>query len=178
MSSAEQQPVPDDALLKTYRGGSRPERWGGYADCFSIHVDRALTLEQWVVAFYTSPVFRIERLILKMLARAPSTDQQARDLAAGRRDTFAVWVVGARTDDQLLMCDRYGKTRSWFRVAPHASGGTALQFGSAVAARRGSDGTARMSRGFSVLLGFHKLYSKVLIGAAKRRALSTRQSAR
>jgi hypothetical protein len=35
-----------------------------------------------------------------------------------------------------------------------------------------------MSRGFSVLLGFHKLYSKVLIGAAKRRALSTRQSAR
>jgi hypothetical protein len=106
------------------------------------------------------------------LARAPSTDQQARDVADGRREAFAVWVVGARTKDQLLMCDRYGKTRSWFRVVPAGSGGTILQFGSAVAGRRGSDGERRMSGGFEALIGLHKFYSKVLIVAARRRAKS------
>lgn len=168
MSFVEQQPVPHDALLKTYRGGNRPELWGQYGDCFSVEVNRVVTLAQWVFAFYTSPVFRLERVILHVLARAPSNDQQAKDVAEGRRETFAVWVVGARTTDQLLMCDRYGKTRSWFRVTPQESGGTVLQFGSAVAARRGSQGGTHMSGGFGVLLGLHKIYSKVLIGAAKR----------
>ncbi len=169
---AEQQPVPGDALLQTYRG-DRPERWGRYADCFSVHVDQAITLNQWVLAFYTSRLFRIERVILGVFARAPSTDEQAREVAAGQRETFAVWMVGARTHDQLLMCDRYGATRSWFRVVP-VEGGTVLQFGSAVAARRASDGSIRVGRGFSVMLGLHKIYSKLLIGAAMRRAISAR----
>jgi hypothetical protein len=172
MSFVEQQPVPHDALLQTYRGGNRPELWGEYGDCFSVQVNRVVTLPQWVFAFYTSPMFRLERVILHVLARAPSNDQQAQDLAEGRRETFAVWVVGARTKDQLLMCDRYGKTRSWFRVTPQASGGTVLQFGSAVAARPGSHGGTRMSGRFKVLLGLHKIYSKLLIGAAKHRAMS------
>jgi len=174
MSVVEQHPVPDDALLRTYRGGHRPELWGQYGDCFSVRVDRAVTLSQWVFAFYTSPLFRIERCILRLLAKAPSSDQQAEDLAAGRRETFAVWVVGARTQDQLLMCDRYGKTRSWFRIVPQSSGGTVLQFGSAVVARKGLDGAAGMGGGFKVLLGMHKLYSRLLISAAKNRAASRR----
>ena len=172
MYRVEQQPVPNDALLRTYRGGSRPELWGHYQDCFAVQVDRAVTLSQWVVAFYTSPLFRIERFILGLLAKAPSLDQQAQDVVEGRRETFAVWVVGARTKDQLLMCDRYGKTRSWFRVVPQESGGTLLQFGSAVAARRSADGAAGMSARFKALLGFHKRYSILLIGAARNRALS------
>lgn len=172
MSVVEQQPVPNDALLRTYRGGNRPELWGHYQDCFAVRVDRAVTLSQWVVAFYTSPVFRIERFILRLLAKAPSLDQQAQDVVEGRRETFAVWVVGARTTDQLLMCDRYGKTRSWFRVVPQGTGGTLLQFGSAVAARRTADGAAVMSGRFKALLRFHKRYSILLIGAARNRALS------
>ncbi len=47
-----------------------------------------------------------------------------------------------------------------------------LQFGSAVAARGGATGGTRMSGGFKVLLGLHKVYSKLLIGAAKHRAMS------
>ncbi len=174
MSSVEQQPVPHDALLRTYRGGNRPELWGQYGDCFTVQVDRAVTLSQWVFAFYTSPLFRIERFILRVLAKAPSNDRQAEDLAAGRRETFAIWVVGARTQDQLLMCDRYGKTRSWFRIVPQSSGGTMLQFGSAVAARNRLDGAVGMSGGFKVLLGLHKIYSRLLISAAKHRAASRR----
>lgn len=171
MRGIAQLPVADDALLKTYRGGGHPERWGRYGDCFSVPVDRAVTLSEFVFAFYTSPVFRIERWILRVLVRAPSSDEQAREIAEGRGDTFAVWTVGARTADQLLMCDRYGKTRSWFRVVPQ-TGGTVLQFGSAVAANRAETGSMKMSRWFGVLLGFHRLYSRVLLGSAMRRVMA------
>ena len=173
MRGIAQRPVAEDALLKTYRGGKHPERWGHYGDCFSVLVDGSVTLSQFVFAFYTSPVFRIERLILQVLVGAPSTDEQAREVAEGRGDSLAVWTVGERTPTQLLMCDRYGKTRSWFRVVPHASGGTLLQFGSAVAARPGEMDSVKMSRGFGVLLGFHRLYSRVLLAAASRRVLAT-----
>ena len=103
MRGIAQQPVADDALLKTYRGGGHPERWGRYGDCFSVHVDGSVTLSQFVFAFYTSPVFKIERWILRALVGAPSTDEQARAVAEGRGDTFAVWTAGARTPTQLLM---------------------------------------------------------------------------
>jgi len=132
-----------------------------------------VTLSEFVFAFYTSPVFRMERLILRVLAGAASTDGQARELAEGREETFAVWTVGARTVDQLLMCDRYDKTRSWFRVMAQGAGVTVLQFGSAVAGRRRGDGTRGMSRAFGLLLGFHRLYSRMLLKAAARRCGGT-----
>jgi len=174
MPAIAQCPVAEDSLLRTYRGGKHPERWGHYGDCFSASVDRAVTLGEFVLAFYTSPAFRMERLILRVLARAASTDGEARELAGGRAETFAVWTVGARTLDQLLMCDRYGKTRSWFRVVPLAAGRTVLQFGSAVAGRPRGDGAWGMSRSFGVLLGFHRLYSRALLKAAVRRCGNTK----
>ena len=169
MPAIAQCPVAEDSLLRTYRGGKHPERWGHYGDCFSVPVDRAVTLSKFVFAFYTSPVFRVERWILRVVAGAASTDGEARALAEGRGEAFAGWTVGARTVDQLLMCDRYGKTRSWFRVVPLAARGTVLQFGSAVAGRPRGDGAWGMSRSFGVLLGFHRLYSRVLLAAAVKR---------
>jgi hypothetical protein len=168
--------LPEDALLKTYRGGRHPETWDGYGDCFVLSIDRAVSLAEYVLAFYTAPLFRIERVILLVLAGSPSSDEEARQLAAGLRDSFAVWKVSARTETQLLMSDRYGKTRSWFRVTPQESGSTLLQFGSAVAARAGANGSARMSGGFSVLLGFHRLYSRRLLRSTKRQLLRTSAS--
>jgi hypothetical protein len=160
--------VPDDALLRTFRGGKCPERWGRYADCFAVNVDREVTLAQFVFAFYTSPLFRIERGLLRLLINAPSSRADARAIADGTSDKFAAWYVGQRTATQLLMCDRYERTRSWFRVEPESSGGTRLQFGSAVAAKPGekNDAPARPA-GFSVLLSFHVLYSRALLHAAK-----------
>jgi hypothetical protein len=176
--SITQQPAPPDSLLMSYRGGARPERWGQYGDCFSVNLKRRVTLEEFVSAFYTTWVFKIERRMLRWVMRAASTDAQARGVAAGTQDAFAIWRVGARTETQLLMCDRYESTRSWFRVAP-IEGGTLLQFGSAVAAARGGrgggrggGGTASMGGGFQLLLGFHVLYSKVLLRAAATRLMA------
>src|SRR5258708_31224580 len=132
MFSITHEPVPDDALLRTFRGGTHPERWGRYADCFAVGVDRDVALAEFVFAFYTSPLFRIERGLLRLLINAPSSRSDARAVADGTTDKFAAWYVGQRTSTQLLMCDRYERTRSWFRVAPKSGGGKHLQVGSAV----------------------------------------------
>jgi hypothetical protein len=168
-----QESVPQDSLLTTYRGGARPDRWGHQGDCFSVAVDRVVSLADFVFAFYTSPVFRIERLILAVVARAKSSDSDARAVAEGLSQEFAIWRVAVRTETQLLMCDRYEKTRSWFRVLPTGGGSTVLQFGSAVAAQRNSQtGAVTMSLGFRWLMGVHVLYSRVLLASARKRLMS------
>ena len=167
-----QGPLPEDALLKTYRGGRHPELWGDYGDCFSVPVSEAVSLSEFVYAFYTSPIFKLERLILRCLVNARSSDREARQLVDGTRDNFAAWRVGERTETQLLMCDRYERTRSWFRVTPVVAGAgsrTLLQFGSAIVARRRRQpGSVSMSLGFRLMLRFHRQYSRVLLRAAVR----------
>jgi hypothetical protein len=168
MPAVTRESVPQDALLRTFRGGAHPERWGRYADCFALSVARHVTLAQFVFAFYTSPLFRIERGLLRLLINAPSSRADARAIADGTSDKFAAWYVGQRTATQLLMCDRYERTRSWFCVEPQSAGGTRLQFGSAVAAKRGANtDAARPPAAFSLLLSFHVLYSRALMRAAK-----------
>ena len=135
-------------------------------------VGRPVALPEFVYAFYTSPVFRLERAILR-LVNLPSTDAEARAVAEGTGHTFAAWRVGQRTGTQLLMCDVMGRTRSWFAVTPSGTpgqSGTVLQFGSGVAATiDAATGERRQSLGFKLLGGFHVAYSHVLLGAAKAR---------
>jgi hypothetical protein len=171
-----QQSVPEDSLLNTYRGGPHPERWIGQRDCFSVAVAQPVSLSDFVYAFYTSPVFRIERAILRILAGAPSTDAEARGAADGSGSSFAIWRVGERTTTQLLMCDRFERTRSWFQVAPMEGGGTLLRFGSAVAVSWNRETEAlSVGRGFRWLTGFHVLYSRVLLSVARRGVMKMRR---
>jgi hypothetical protein len=158
---------PTDALLVTHHG-RRPEQWGGYHDCFRICVSGRVTLEQFVAAFYTSWLFRLERALQRVFLAIPSSDADAYALARGTRNSFAAWYVGARTPTELLMCDRWEHTRSSFRVGPDGDGGTELCFGSAVAGRRRANGSFAMSPLFLALLGFHVLYSHLLLQAAAR----------
>ena len=114
-------------------------------------------------------MFKIERVLLAWFASRPCNDAEARELAMGERTTFAAWHVEARDDTQLLLCDFMGRTRSWLHVAPLAQG-TRLHFGSAVVALPdASTGKPRMGLVFRALLGFHRLYSRVLLRAAVRR---------
>jgi hypothetical protein len=151
-----------DALIVTYRGGAHPEQWGKYADCFCLTVRGDVTLRDFLFAFYTSKVFRVEALVLRVALGAPSGTQAARDLADGVADKFAAWYVAQRTDTQLLLSDRFERTRSWFRVVPNTDGSTRLLFGSALAGR---DAPRRRS-GFSLLLWFHVAYSRALLRSA------------
>ena len=51
MFSVTQNAVPDDSLLRTYRGGARPDCWRGRGDCFAVSVDRVVSLAEFVFAF-------------------------------------------------------------------------------------------------------------------------------
>jgi hypothetical protein len=159
--------LPADALLGKYR------KSGAYADCYAVDVSPPVSQAAYVEAFYTSAVFKIERLLLAWFLSRPATDQQAHLLANGKLDAFAAWTVEGRDARQLLLCDFQGRTRSWLMSAPvdvNGSPGTRLYFGSAVVPvvdRR--TGQTTMGFVFRALLGFHKLYSRVLLRAAVAR---------
>ena len=124
-----------------------------------------------MTAFYTTWLFRLERWILRFAVARPSTDEEARQLARGERAAFAAWSVEARATDQLLMCDFTGRTRSWLMVAPAAgASGTRLYFGSAVVpVRDPKTGETGLGPVHGPLIGFHKVYSRMLLRAAARR---------
>ena len=137
-------------------------------------IPRSVSHVDFVTAFYTTGLFKLERLILRWAVSRPSTDAEARELATRERDAFAAWTVEHRSENQLLMRDLYGRTRSWLMTAAE-EGGTRLYFGSAVLPTRSSTSKPPvMGVRFQALLGFHRLYSRLLLNAARRR-LSVRR---
>jgi len=159
--------LPASALLRRYVYA------GAYADCYMTQLPTLISLPEYVEAFYTTAVFKLERLILQWLVARPSSDPEARRLAHGEVDSFAAWSVEARAPDQLLLCDFQHRTRSWLMVAP-AESGTRLYFGSAVTPVRAPSGEPTLGFTFNALLGFHKLYSRILLRAASSRLASGR----
>jgi hypothetical protein len=146
----EESPLPDSALLRKY------VQSGAYTDCFSTEIQGNTSIAEFVEAFYTTWLFKLERFILRVAVSKPSSDAEARQVSEGEIDRFAAWYVEDRSDNQLLMSDFRDQTRSWFMVTPGR-----LYFGSAVIP------TDRKS--YSLLLGFHRLYSRLLLAAAKSR---------
>jgi hypothetical protein len=170
MSEIEPCPLPASALLHTL------QRDGGYLDAYACRIEAQVTLAAYLQAFYTTPLFKLERAILALCLARPSTDAQAAALAAGTLDRFAAWRVEARTADQVLLRDLGGRTASWLMVEPvaaRAEGGrvaTRLLFGSAVMPQAGRAGEApRLGPAFRGLLGAHRLYSRLLLAAARSR---------
>lgn len=170
--------LPPGALLSKY------QHRGAYADCYATEVTRHVSQAEYVEAFYTTPLFKLERLLLAWLVSKPSTDAQAGQLASGTLDSFAAWSVEERREDQLLMCDFQERTRSWLMAIPvegESAAGTRLYFGSAVVPARAARGGAQipdLGLTFRLLLGFHKLYSRALLFSAKSRLMRQRPALR
>ncbi len=159
--------IPCNALLGKYIKSCT------YTDCYVTDIASTVTHVQYVIAFYTTLIFKLERLILKLAISRPSTDAQVAQLATGTLDEFAAWHVEDRCENQLLLCDFKSRTRSWLMVVPIIEGNhvrTRLYFGSAVVPVVNPK-TGEYSLGFvyRALLGFHKLYSVVLLYGAKCR---------
>jgi hypothetical protein len=166
MLSIQKSPLPANTFLHKYT--SMP---GAYTDSYLAIIPAQISFPEYILAFYTTPLFKLERSILKLLVRKPSTDAQVKELAEGTRDTFAAWTVEDRSENQILMCDFAGSTRSWLMTVP-AENGTRLYFGSAVVPHRNSkDGKPSLGFFFQVLLGFHKIYTVLLLYSARRRLM-------
>ena len=161
--------VPLNSLLRSYKDGE------GFADCYVTEVSAAVTQEQFIEAFYTSPLFKVERMILTYMAAMPATDDDARQLATGKTLKFSAWRVEGQSPSELLLTDFRGRTRSWLMTARTGTSSqesrTLLYFGSAVVPHPGQEGAApRMGWLFHTLMGFHRIYSRLLLSAASRRS--------
>ena len=179
MPLIEQGELPKDALLEKYK------QTGAKTDCYFVDIPKQVSQAQYIEAFYTTPLFKIERFILALVARRPSTDEQAKSLAQGEAKNFSAWSVEQQTTEQLLLCDFMGKTRSWLKSSPistsisasidtaDGNNSTRLYFGSAVIPKQDHpSGKARIGIGFQLLGGFHHVYSKALLKAAYVRLLA------
>lgn len=163
-------PLPAEALLSRYAGN------GAYLDGYRAEVTGRVDLARFVETFYTGALFRLERRLLQTFAGFPSTDDDVRQLANGQRRRFSAWRVEDRTVQQLLMIDEGGRTRSWLMVKTAEAGDgatgdrTRLYFGSAVLPVIDQvSGERRLGAGFRSLLGFHRLYSRLLLSSAASR---------
>jgi hypothetical protein len=167
MFSIEKCKVPDHTMLARYSAD------GSYTDCYTTEIPGQISFPEFVFAFYTTFLFKLERSILKWTVSKPSTDSQARRLADGNIEKFAAWQVEGRNESEILMCDFRGRTRSWLMMTPVTTGNgarTRLYFGSAVTPRRNSKtGELSLGSGVQALLGFHKIYSVLLLYSAKSR---------
>lgn len=158
-------PLPDSSFLKAYM-----ER-GAYTDGYSLDLPFDVTLAEYIEAFYTTWLFKLERLVL-ILAAKPSSDPQAAELARGDSRRFAAWTAEARQTDQILMCDHLSKTRSWLMCD-----GRRLWFGSAIVPETiHSNGAVYLGIAFHALIPFHRLYSKALLRAAARKLARTHEN--
>lgn len=138
----------------------------------------AVTQQAFIEAFYTSPLFKVERAMLGLFAARPSNDAQVTQLAAGQMGTFSAWRVESQSASELLLAGVTGRTRSWLMAQPvpgdPSARQTRLYFGSAVVPRKPRAGKAAgMGWPFHALLGFHRIYSRMLLGAASRQVGSS-----
>jgi hypothetical protein len=165
MPTIQKSPAPSSALIQKYTHIPHT-----YTDCYRTDLPYQISFPEYLLAFYTTPLFKLERLIL-LLVRKPSTDEEARALADGKRASFAAWTVEARTENQILMCDFMSRTRSWLMAIP-VEGGTRLYFGSAVVPEK-NPRSEKLPLGlfFHALLGFHKIYSVLLLASARSKLM-------
>ncbi|GJL95518.1 MAG: hypothetical protein DHS20C05_19230 [Hyphococcus sp.] len=172
MFSITKSKLPLDAFLCSYAATE-----GCYTDCYSTDINHDIDLSEFVSTFYVTWLFKLERFILKYAVSKPSTDNEAHEVSNGQTDAFAAWTVEQRAENQLLMCDFADQTRSWFMVAPLLDSGqtaTRLYFGSAVVPKKVSENKKpSIGFAFTIMLGFHKLYSRALLSAAKAKLVRT-----
>lgn len=153
-------PTLEDSFLNVYR------QQRAYTDSYALDFSHGVTLSQYVEAFYSSKVFKIERWLLNCLFNCYANDELAGCLGRGEVSQFSIWTVEMRDDEQLLLCDVFQRTRSWLmcRQSPDPSKGTQLYFGSAVLPKRHStDGKPVFGCAFHALHGFHHAYSQALL---------------
>jgi hypothetical protein len=146
---------------------------GAFTDCYALSVPFATNLPQFVEAFYTSRLFKLERWLLAKFLNFESSDAQAQQLAHGHTSRFSAWKVENRSSSEILL--DAGQTRSWLSVVQVEGRNpeTTLLFGSAVVPLRPG---GKFGLAFHALLGFHKLYSKLLLSAAAKSLAAKQRS--
>lgn len=157
--------LPSNALSAIYK------TQGAFVDCYYCEIVRDVSLDEYIQAFYTTPLFKLERSLLSLATFKRASDHDALALSLGKSDRYSIWTVEGREANQIMMRDFTGNTRSWLMVQK-ATGeaGTRLYFGSVVVPKgRTESGQASFGGLFHLLGKFHQIYSKALLTAAYKR---------
>ena len=163
MPSVETCALPPSSLLARYAAD------GAFTDCYVTELPRSVSHSEFVEALYRGTLMRFERKLIGWLLSKPTSNAQVRELATGNASSFAAWHVEQRTPSELLLQDQTGRTRSWL-MSQAVPGATRLYFGSALLPRaHRKTGVRHMGPLFRLLLGFHMLYSKLLLSSARSR---------
>lgn len=163
MPSVQACTVPSPSLLSRYTAD------GAFTDCYVTELPTSVAHSDFVEALYLGTLMRIERKLIGWLLSKPTSNAHVRELAMGETADFAAWEVEERTPSELLLRDQTGRTRSWL-MTQALPGATRLYFGSAVLPRIDhKTGARHMGPLFKALLGFHRLYSKLLLSSARSR---------
>ena len=164
MSNIQQGELPQDAFLNKYK------QQGAYTDCYFIDVSRKISQSEYIECFYTSSVFKVERLILSIFLLKFSNDLEAKKLAGGEITRFSAWHVVVQTSDQLVLRDLSNRTRSWLMVTDldgSNSVKTRLYYGSEVIPKNiSTSGEPKFGFLFHVFSRFHHWYSRALLRSA------------
>lgn len=154
--------VPENSLLDIYK------QKGDFTDCYMITLPTAVSLPQFIEAFYTTRLFKLERWILATFLNYQASDEQATQLSLSNISLFSAWQVEKRLINEIILSA--WQTRSWLCVAPQQNNtaSTQLYFGSAVVS---AQSTGKVNPLFHLLGGFHKLYSKLLLRAAANKVM-------
>ena len=112
MPSIQPHPLPTHALLTKYANA------GAYTDCFVTEIARTVSHAEFVDAFYTGGLFKVELFLLRVFISKPSTDLQARQLAAGELNEFAAWRVDDKSRLGTILAvssrdDLYALLQAW-----------------------------------------------------------------
>lgn len=161
-------------MLAAYAAAPTAGTVPNYCDCFSTRIKASVSLQDFLYAFYMSPAFSIERMLLALTMRVPSADEDARALAKGESDRFCAWRVENRRDGEILLRFPASNTASFLMVRScpnEGPDGTELLFGSVVLPKTPD---TRFGFFFHALSGFHRLYSVILLNSATKRLLLRR----
>ena len=172
MSRITKSALPEAAFLGKYEAIE-----GGYTDCYAASLSQDVSLQAFIGAFFDTPVFRLERLLLRLFFGQRTSRADVSALAAASTDHLAAWRVEERSAGQVLLRVGDGPIRTWL-MCEGASGETRLYFGSALLPlAKDAQGRPKMALLFRATLWFHQLYSRILL-AATLRALRRPQTLR
>ena len=161
---------PEGAFISQYS-----TTHGGYSDCYYVDIQKDVALSDYILAFFSTPIFRMERLILNLVPSGRSNEQCVLDIASGTGDKMAGWKTEKRDENQLLLAVGDGPIRTWLMVQGKQSSETTptkttrLYFGSAVLpTSMTKDGRPKLAIVFKLFSGLHIFYSRLLLWWAAR----------
>jgi len=158
--------LPNNALSASYK------QQGAFVDCYYIDIEKDILLDEYIQAFYTTALFKLERSLLSLATFKPTFDREAVELSLGQSDSYSIWTVEGREDQQIMLRDFSGNTRSWLMIQKlnESEMGTRLYFGSVVVPKGTvKNGQASFGMLFHLLGKFHKVYSRALLSAAYKK---------